>query len=109
MSDDGEGTKLPGNRGSTPLERVVQHVIQALCVAAILGGFYILSELRSSNAVIRTELQTLKQQLADIKVASADRYTASQAQSDLSYLRERLQDHEDRVRSLEKSIMQQDR
>lgn len=97
--DDNE--EHPKVRGSSPIERAVQHVIQVISVAAILGGFYVLQELRTSNAVIQVELQSVKSRLDDLKPLVTGNYTDAEAQRDQTIFERALEDHEDRIRTLE--------
>lgn len=83
------------------MERLVQHAIQAVTVAAIIGGFAILSDLQSSNAVIRSEIATLK---GRFDAFTADRYTSREARRDNELYQSKLLDHEARLRELERVI-----
>jgi hypothetical protein len=88
-------------RGSTQIERWVQHVLQALTVASIIGGFVLLSDLRTSNAVIVERLDQQGKRLDDFKAFMSDRYTGADAARDIQPILSELSDHEDRIRRLE--------
>ena len=88
-------------QGQTALERIVLHVVQAVTVAGIIGGYMAVSELKTSNAVLRVELQGLSARLEDFRSLVDDRYTSSQAQRDIKPLIERVADHEARLRTIE--------
>lgn len=92
----------PEGRGQTGLERVVLHVVQALTVAGIVGGYVSLTSLQTSFAVIENKMENLSIRLDDFKDLTSDRYTISQAEHDLRPILEKISDHEKRLRSLER-------
>lgn len=92
-------------RGQSTIERVFLHVIQAVTVTGILGGYVALTQLKTSNAVLQTQMENLTTRIDDFKTLSADRYTASQAIKDLAPLIETNRDHESRIRHLERQII----
>ena len=83
------------------MERIVLHAVQAITVAGIIGGYVSISDLKTSNAVLRVELQGLSARLEDFRSLASDRYTSTQAQRDIKPLIERVADHEARIRTLE--------
>lgn len=92
-----------GSRGSLPIERWFDHVVRALTVAAIVWGFVTISDLRTEQAVMTTQLIGMNDRLSDLRAASLDRYTSGDARRDLSPLIDRLSDHEGRLRILERA------
>ena len=92
---------MAGERGQTGFERSLQHVLQALTVAAIVGGAVLLSEVRTSTAIIETKVIEVERQIIKIEVLTADRYTATQAARDAIVIRRNMDDHEKRIRTLE--------
>lgn len=96
MSDD------PVNhRGSTPTERWIQHFIQGISLAAVIGGGALLWDLKTSNAIIQTELKNMSQRMEDFKLFMSDRYTSTDAEREHLIIERELQDHESRIRKLE--------
>lgn len=95
-------------RGQTPFERYVMHVVQAISIAAILGVIALLWDMRQvmsdqerELAVANAQLVQVNERIEDFRAFMADRYTASQADRDLTPIRRELSDHEARIRALE--------
>ena len=98
-----------GTRGSTHIERVVTHVIQALIVLAIAGFFYqdnkktdALSSIKTEIAVQNTQLMAFRDHLGTFRSLVSDRYTGKDAARDLSIIHARNADYEKRLRALER-------
>lgn len=91
-------------RGSTQIERWFDHVVRALTVTAIVGGAYTLAGLQTQVAVLSTEVNALSQRMDDMRAASSDRYTATQARRDFVPIQDRINDHESRIRDLERLL-----
>lgn len=101
--------------GSMNWERIIAHVLQVLIVSSIIGGFWMLQELRVTTAtmVVRFEernktleatIDAMSKQI-DLLISSInDTYTSSDAKRDLRPIQEDLVDHELRIRELEKLI-----
>ena len=53
------------DRGSTPIERWAQHVVQAITVAAVVWFGVTLSSLKTSDAITQVKLDTLQQRIGD--------------------------------------------
>ena len=94
-------------RGQSTIERVFLHVIQAVTVTGILGGYVALTQLKTSNAVLQTQMENLTIRIDDFKDASRDRYTASDSIRDLRPLISTSKDHEIRIRQLEQRVMKE--
>ena len=88
-------------RGSLPLERWIQHAIQALTVIAIAWIGTTLNNLTTSDAVTQVKLDAIKVQMADFNLRTANRYTASMALEAHKVFNNDLHDHEQRLRKLE--------
>lgn len=93
---------LMNGRGSLPIERLFDHIVRAVTVAAIIGGAVMLSNLSRDQAVIQADIRALASRVEDLRILTADRYTQSEAESDLRVLREEMRDHEARIRALER-------
>ena len=93
--------EMSGERGQTGFERSLQHVLQAVTVAAIIGGAVLLSEVRTSTAVIEQKVIEVKDQISKIESITADRYTATQAREAAIIINRNMNDHENRIRKLE--------
>ena len=91
------------SRGQSSVERILLHVVQAVTVAGIIGGYVAMSDLKTSTAVLQSELRSLSERLDDFRALSGDRYTATQAARDIKPLFERIADFEIRLRNLEKT------
>lgn len=91
-----------GQRGSTQVERWIDHIVRAVTVVAIIGGFNMFSSMRTDLAVFATELRAVSARLDDMRDAAQDRYTGSDARRDITPLLDRLNDHEGRLRALER-------
>jgi len=100
MTEKAEGN---GVRGSTQLERTIQHVLQAVLTIAILGTFAVLSDLRTVTAVTNVEVMALKVHLDTFRAMAGDRYTGAQAARDLATMSAINDDQEKRLRALERS------
>jgi hypothetical protein len=92
---------MNAQRGSSPVERILQHVIQALLVVAIVGVFVALSELRTATAVAKVELIQLNDHLATFRTLVDDRYTGTDAIRDFNRVNRSINDHEIRIRKVE--------
>ena len=95
-------TDNPPERGSTRVERWFQHVVQALTVMAIAGGTYSISEMRRESAVITEKLANVERRFDELRDSVKDRYTATDAKRDIQPIRDKLLDHEARLRALER-------
>lgn len=104
-SSNGNGMRN-GVRGSSQLERTVQHVLQGVLVLAVVGLFIVLGDLRTTSAVTKVEVTGLREGLVSFRIFVNDRYTAKQAQADWAEAREAMRDHEQRIRSLEQNFRQ---
>lgn len=91
-------------RSSLSIERSIQHIVQVVSGAAIIGGAVVLADLRTSNAVIQNELISLKASLEEVKVRGLDLYTGTQASKDLSVIFQKIRDNELRIREVEKDV-----
>lgn len=91
-------------RGQTPVERWAQHVVQAVTVAAIIGGGMMLSELKTAVAVMAQRQESMSVRFADFKIIMDDRYTGQQAAVAHSRIEDQLSDHEARLRVIEKEL-----
>jgi hypothetical protein len=89
-------------RGQLPIERFLLHVVQAITVAGIIGGYVVLSDLRTSTAVLQTQIISLSQRVDDFRAMASDRYTSTEAERDRKPMLEVLSDHETRIRALER-------
>lgn len=96
------------HRGSSRIERVVQHIVQALTVIAIAGGFSgyfallkTMSDVQKDAAVMLEKIVNLETRMNEFRDAARDRYTATEAARDLANIRNILQDHENRIRKIE--------
>ena len=98
--------EMSGERGQTGFERSLQHVLQAVTVAAIIGGAVLLSEVRTSTAVIEQKVIEVKDQISKIESITADRYTATQAREAAIVINRNMMDHENRIRKLEGGRLQ---
>jgi Tfp pilus assembly protein PilN len=83
------------------MERILLHVVQAITVVGIVGGYVSLSELKTSNAVLQTQVESLTERMDDLRSFAGDKYTARQAARDIAPLLEKVSDHEARIRKLE--------
>ena len=91
-------------RGSTSSERVFDHVLRGVTLAAIIGGAVTLTNLSTEVAVLGTQISAVQERIADMRASSADGYTATEARRDLQPLLESIADHEARVRLLERQL-----
>jgi len=96
------------DRGSTPIERWAQHVVQAITVAAVVWFGVTLSSLKTSDAITQVKLDTLQQRIGDFSAQTSDTYTRTSAMADLKRVAERLADFEQRIRKLESIRILQD-
>lgn len=83
------------------IERTVVHIVRTTTVAGIIGGYVALSDLKTSNAVLESQINALTVRIDDLKSLTSDRYTGSQALRDLQPVQERILDHEKRLRLIE--------
>ncbi|MCB1454034.1 MAG: hypothetical protein KDJ43_10335 [Rhizobiaceae bacterium] len=88
-------------RGSSTAERWFDHAVRVMTVAAILSGATWLLDMRTSVAVIHSEIGQLRNQLGKLEGLSSDRYTGTEARRDLARVQDMISDHEARLRSLE--------
>lgn len=96
---DGNGT-----RGSSLLERTVQHVFQGILIIFLVWIASTVSELRTITAVTSVEVFNLQSQLTTFKDGMVDRYTGSQAVKDIRRMDQVNTDQELRLRALEKGL-----
>lgn len=96
-------------RGSSYLERIIQHVVQALVVLAIGGVVVALdnsktarADLQTTLAVTNSQLEQLQGHLAAFQTIINDHYTKRDADRDLGILHGSITDHEKRLRFLER-------
>lgn len=85
-------------RGSSRGERLFDHVVRTLTVAAIVGGVIGFFDLRTQLAVMGQRVERMAQDIADL-------YTGADARRDLTPVHELLADHESRIRALERSTL----
>jgi hypothetical protein len=90
-------------RGSTRIERYAQHIVQAVTVAAIIGGAVAVVGMREDIAVMKNTMAIMKEQVSDLKAATADRYTATEARRERQPLIDAIADHEARIRLIERT------
>jgi hypothetical protein len=96
-------------RGQSTLERWVQHIMQALTIAAILGGYQYaidlqlsLFEMKTSMAVQKAEMISVREKLIDIKVLGVAAYSNAEARAAHQSMYDIFADHENRIRLLER-------
>ena len=93
--------QMTNQRGSLPIERWAQHVVQAITVAAILWFAVSINQLSISDSITQVKLDTLQARLSDFGDMMQDRYTRTDAITDLQRVTLRLSDFEQRIRKLE--------
>ena len=92
---------MTDRRGSSPIERYAQHVVQAITVAAILWFAVSINKLSISDSITQVKLDTLQARISDFRNQAQDRYTRTQAMDDIQRVAVRLSDFEQRIRKLE--------
>lgn len=92
-------------RGSSKNERLYDHVVRAITVAGVIGGVIGFFDLREELAVQGALIQQSAERISDLRAAATDRYTGEDARRDLGDLRERLSDHENRLRTIERNML----
>ena len=93
--------QMTDQRGSSPIERYAQHVVQAITVAAILWFAISINKLSISDSITQVKLDTLQARISDFGDRTQDRYTRTDAMDDLQRVTLRLSDFEQRIRKLE--------
>lgn len=86
------------------MERWFDHAVRVLTVAAILWTANVIVSLQADNQVMLAKIEFMSQQIAELKSGVARRYTADDAARDFRAANERIQDHETRIRDLEKGL-----
>lgn len=84
------------------MERMLLHVVQAITIAGIVGGYVAVGDLKTQTAVLQSKVEAMSIRLQDFRGAADDRYTGSQARRDMAPLLEKLSDHEERIRDIER-------
>ena len=108
-------TDMDDKRGQTSLERMVTHIVQAVLIAAVIGGAVLLIDLKESMAVTQTEMKasaaltqaemkSMSTRFADFKILMSDRYTSAQAAAANAIIQKELNDHEVRLRNVEQRL-----
>lgn len=92
-----------GERGSTKLERSFATVVQVITVTAIIGGTALMFEMKTTVAVILERVSNMQVRLDDFRSFSVDRYTATEAEKEISPIVTRQKDFEERLRKLERN------
>ena len=76
--------------------------MRVVTVAAIIGGFVAVTEMRTQISLNGLQLEIMNRQFNEFKIAVSDRYTANDALRDFAPVHDRLRDHEDRLRLIER-------
>lgn len=90
------------HRGSTRGERMYDHITRAVTVAALLWMGSASLNTQKHVAVIQTEIKGIYKLIGSFDTLSSDRYTGSDARRELAPLVTKLEDHEQRLRRLER-------
>ena len=90
-------------RGSSSLERTIDHVFKGVLVVITISLFSVLSDLRTKVAVTNEQVAGLRDRVDSFRVMAGDRYTGAQASRDLATMNAINNDQEARLRALERS------
>lgn len=97
MTDRDDDGRRPG-----ALERHAQTLIGTVIAALVLWVGLTMQQQSVGIAELRVEVTNLRGQVSSLQSATADRYTAARAASDLAARDREINDLRDRVRTLER-------
>ena len=88
-------------RGSTPVERWIQHVLQGLTVLVIGAAAAMMFNLAVTNEGVQARMDDLIRRLDRVELVIGEVYSDDDASRDLGMIRSQIADHEARLRALE--------